>query len=85
MEWGYNAGMTPIEQILEKGGERVLAAEKDRVRLTIYVDSDLHTQFRQEAENEIRSLSDQMNSILAERYKEQKTAARVNSRTNGRT
>lgn len=74
-------------QILGEGGERVLPAEKGRERLTIYVDANLYNQFRQEAESEFRSYSDQMNSILSERYKEQKTAARASdsNRTNGRS
>lgn len=58
--------MSPV--ILEKGGERVVSAEKDRVRLTVYVESEHERRFRAEAESMYRSLSDHMNAILSERY-----------------
>ena len=76
----YNEGME--KQILEKGGERTVAAQKDRERLTIYVDSAYHKKFRSEASSSYRSLSDHMNAILAERYgKSNGKAARAKGKT----
>lgn len=53
---------------LVDGGSAV--AEKDRERLTVYVERRLEQRFRQDADENYRSLSDHMNAILAEYYAE---------------
>lgn len=64
----YTVPMT--DEILTTGtnGGQTTVAEKDRVRLTVYVDAPLEERFRREAEENYRSLSDHMNAILAEHY-----------------
>jgi hypothetical protein len=53
--------------LINNGGTQV--AEKNRERLTVYVDEAIYNRFRQDADSMYRSLSDHMNAILAEYYK----------------
>lgn len=61
-------------------------AEKDRERLTVYVDSKLERRFREEAEQNYRTLSDHMNAILAEYYaaKDNRSGATTAEEKSGR-
>lgn len=55
-----------IGLVEKSGGNQV--ADKNRVRLTVYVDAAVYDRFRKDAGKNYRSLSDHMNAILAEHY-----------------
>jgi hypothetical protein len=68
--------MINTAEVVEKisGGNQV--ADKNRERLTVYVDAAVYDRFRKDAERNYRSLSDHMNAILAEHYSTQNGASK---------
>lgn len=56
------------------GGNQV--ADKNRERLTVYVDAAVYERFRKDAERMYRTLSDHMNAILAEHYSTENGASK---------
>ncbi len=75
--------LSPATQANIDGGFRQVA-DKDRVRLTVYVDSAIEERFRRDAEAMYRNLSDHMNAILAEYYSaKEKEAAKADKSDGG--